>query len=264
MHVNNHQRPTGRLRRAAQVVAFFGLAQFGSTSVLAVPPMSWTPTKLTTDIVAGQTREVQVELHVGENAKGLSLRVNPGVKKLVSVVSDFPSTATAGTTIPVTLVIEAGANVEEGFENGVIQVRSGKRVLAKPLPILLSVIVNPLRDIDADSDGIWDDYQTFVDGSYHDRPAVQQAARQLGAALQTALLVSGDQSQSIAAAAPIQRSIECLWAIEGSGAIGLRKEMMLNFLNSDARVRAYALFDQQLGGQVYPVRSMKELDQSCQ
>ena len=250
-----------RLLFLAEIILLgFGFISFA----YAAPSVVWSPQKTTEEVLIGETREVTVQLNFVVSAKNINLKVVPALSGVLIVNPNYIATVSAGETVPITLKFNVGSSVSEGLLDGVIQVKAGKRTLAKPLPVVLNVIDRPLRDIDNDADGVWDDIQTFIDQRYNDEPELRNGFRQYIIATQFALLNASNPTASINAATQMQRAIECLYSLRGTESRILRNEIMAAFLNSDQRTRAYLMFNGQLGGQVFPSSPPSDLSSACQ
>jgi hypothetical protein len=245
--------------RVAALAFVFGHA----ISAQAKPNVMWSPQNVSEEILAGEEHEVTVELNIVEGRGNLTLRVVPALADVLTVEPAFIGFAEAGDTIEVTLYFAPAPDLDEGLLDGVVQVRSGRRTIAKPLPIVLNIITSPLQDVDNDNDGTWDDIQDFIDDNYGDDIDLRNGAVQFAHGLQNALLNAPDNAGSLTAATEIQRAVECLFALDGEEANTTRREIMAAFLNSDQRARAYMVFNAQLGGQVFWSRPLSELIASC-
>lgn len=235
-----------------------------TTISYATPPVFWSPQKITEELLVGENREVTVQLSVGVSGRNLNIHVVPELSGVLSVNPNYIASVNAGVTVPITLKFNIASTMSAGHLDGVIQVKSGKRTLAKPLPVLLNIIDRPLRDIDNDGDGVWDDIQAFIDQRYANDPALRNGFRQYMVAVQEGILNAADLNASLTAATKMQRAIECLYALQGAASIPLTDEMDVTFLNSDYRSRAYLMFNEQMGGQVFPGPNLSDLISSCQ
>lgn len=240
------------------------LALSFTSLAFATPSVIWSPQKSTEEVLIGGERQVTVQLNFLTSAKNVNLRVVPALSSVLSVSPDYIASVNAGATVPITLKFKVQSNAHEGLIEGVIQVKAGSKTLAKPLPVILNVVARPLRDIDNDGDGVWDDIQAVIDQQYGTEPDLRKGLRQYIMAMQEGILNASNSAASLTAATKLQRAIECLYALRGSASRTLRKELTASFLNSDYRSRAYLMFNEQLGGQVFPSTPSSDLMSSCQ
>lgn len=241
----------------------FGFISFA----FAKPSVVWSPQKCTEEISIGEERQVTVQLNFLTSAENLNIKVVPALSGVLSIDPDYIVSVNAGDTVSINLKFKVQSNTPEGLLDGVVQVKAGKRTLAKPLPVMLNVIPlnsHPLGDIDNDGDGLWDDIQAFIDEEYSNQPDLRTGLRQYILALQEGILNSTDLTASVTAATKLQRAIECLYALRESAAEDYINGVTAAFLNSDARSRAYLMFNEQLGGQVFPSVHPSDQMSSCQ
>lgn len=102
--------------------------------------------------------------------------------------------------------------------------------------------------VDADSDGVRDDLETYIDQTYSsgtDGPT-RDALRQYARAAQAAMLDGGDQARSVTHAEARFRAIECLMARRPVDFPTVFSELRSRILNTDARSKAYLQADGQV------------------
>ena len=110
-----------------------------------------------------------------------------------------------------------------------------------------------LAGIDSDHDGVRDDVQRYIATTYPNSAKTRAALTQIAKVMQAALLDATDKEKSILHAEESDRSITCLVYVAGSVSTErqLRLALMPVALNTDARNKAYFMYDDQLGGQVF-------------
>ncbi|MEX5213979.1 MAG: hypothetical protein NW703_07415 [Nitrospiraceae bacterium] len=102
--------------------------------------------------------------------------------------------------------------------------------------------------VDADNDGVRDDIETYIDGTYSGGSAgsTRDALRQYAKAVQAAMLDAGDQARSVTHANERFRAIECLMARRPADFPTVFSELRAKILNTDARSKAYLQADAQV------------------
>lgn len=110
-----------------------------------------------------------------------------------------------------------------------------------------------VEGIDSDSDGVRDDVQRYIALTYPSSETVRAALSQIAVALQDQL-TSDSSNDAVTAAGETMRATECLFAVTPGGSeserLGTAQRLQAVVMNSQIRLDAYRLFDQQLWGEV--------------
>ena len=111
--------------------------------------LTWTPDRTTYAVTAGQTVQLTATFSSSVDIAEATLVIPGGLGKLLKADSTTLSNIKAGTPTTVTFTVTMPASGAH-TQGGVVQIRVGQRVIAKPLPILLTVTDgNPSADNDA-------------------------------------------------------------------------------------------------------------------
>jgi hypothetical protein len=137
--------------------------------------------------------------------------------------------------------------------------------IARPLPVTVAVqATGSDGDVDADSNGVWDYIDRYIDTTYGSASAAEKAAlRQFSRAIQGALLDSADLSLSLKHAMESDRAMECLFSLRPADAPRLLKDVRAAILNTRARSRAFLMWSEQSAGQVFHSKPMSKWGSSC-
>lgn len=112
-----------------------------SSPSIAVPKIEWTPASVEIAVSQGQRQPVPVDVTASEDVTGeVTVRVVPELEPYVSVSPTSFAGLTAGQkqTVEITATTESDSPL--GTFDGTIQLRSGNKNLAKPLPVVLTVL----------------------------------------------------------------------------------------------------------------------------
>jgi hypothetical protein len=120
-----------------------------------------------------------------------------------------------------------------------------------------------LEGIDSDGDGVRDDIQRYIALTYPDSEQTRAALTQRAKSLQNAILNSGSQQASISNAEAANRSIECIYARRPNDAQEVDEALLAEFLNTEARTKAYLDFNDHLHGQIFPIKQPNQFISSC-
>jgi hypothetical protein len=96
-----------------------------------------------------------------------------------------------------------------------------------------------VQGIDSDEDGVRDDVQLFIDSTWSDS-ATLAASTRFSKALQAFLVSGTDKPAALAAAASLNRSIDCLYAVDPDGFGSIVEHAEAVVVNTESRTRAYA------------------------
>ena len=110
--------------------------------------LTWSPGRVTQAVSAGQTIQVTATFTSSADIAEATLVIPGGLGKVLKADSVTLSNIKAGalTTVTFTVTMPAKAHTQ----GGVVQVRIGKRMLAQPLPVLLTVANGNDTGSDAD------------------------------------------------------------------------------------------------------------------
>lgn len=107
-----------------------------------------------------------------------------------------------------------------------------------------------LAGIDANVNGVRDDVEQYIAQSHPNSAKERAALMQYAAVTQKALLDANDKELSIQHAEESDRAMECgYYTMPFDTYVASRKALDQVLLNTDARNRAYFIYNDQLGGQ---------------
>jgi hypothetical protein len=98
----------------------------------------WTPRRITQAVTAGQTIQVTATLSSSVDIAEATLVIPGGLGKVLKADTAKLTTIKAGTPTPVTFTITMPATGAH-TQGGVVLVRTGRRMVAMPLSVLLTV-----------------------------------------------------------------------------------------------------------------------------
>jgi hypothetical protein len=110
---------------------------------LAVPDIAWNPTSVTQPIAIGEAKATHISFIASESISGASVSVAPELRPYITISPVVIGTLPANQKIDLTLIVSASASASPGSFNGTVQIRSGSRTIAKPLPVTVSVFARP-------------------------------------------------------------------------------------------------------------------------
>ena len=122
-----------------------------------------------------------------------------------------------------------------------------------------------VEGVDSDSDGVRDDLQRFIAAEYPDSERQRAAATQIVVALQDQLLSAGNKEQAMLAAARTMRAVECMASLDEDMQVGMAmvQNLQAEAMNTQLRLDAYRLFDEQVWGEVIPSMPLDQQTASC-
>jgi hypothetical protein len=249
----------------ALVVGLF----LNSGRVGATPPVSWQPKPFDIAVPPGGRLVTKFTATITKSIPSSRVEVTPSLAPYV--VSVKPATLpalSAGSTTTVEIVFAVATGTPHGTIEGTLHLKEtggkGKGTQAQPLAITLTIgnLLYPpdpgeagkvtLEGIDSDGDGIRDDIQRYIEITYPDEPLVKAALRQDTIPLQAKLLDAHSEEKSLLHHEETERSQECLGALFGTErGFDLAFAMQAEMLNTDARSRAYILYNSQLSGHIF-------------
>ena len=99
--------------------------------------LTWTPGRITQAVTAGQTIQITATFTSSADIDEATLVIPGGLGKVMKADTTKLTNIKAGapTTVTFTVTMPAKAHTQ----GGVVQVRAGQRLLARPLPVLLTV-----------------------------------------------------------------------------------------------------------------------------
>ena len=120
-----------------------------------------------------------------------------------------------------------------------------------------------LEGIDSDNDGLRDDIQRYIALQYSDSVKTKAALRQAAMALQNIILNSPDETSALRNTELEARASECIRYIRPVDGRRIDNMLLAEFLNTEARSRAYLAYDAKLSGHVFGTRDLEQYKRSC-
>ncbi len=231
----------------------------------AAPPIAWTPGRIDQTLKTGVPVKVTVSFIASEDLGNVTVQVVPELKPFVSVDTPGLANITKGATVQVPLTMLAAPGLRESTVDGTIHLRpaAGKQgTIAKPLPVTLHIA--EFVDADADSNGVWDYIDTYINTDYANEPGTQKALRQFAKAYQQYLQEANDKIASIKNSDVWQKGFECLHYITPEDGPAISREFEAKVMNTVERSRAYLKATEQLAGSVTHATPLSELRKTCQ
>lgn len=121
-----------------------------------------------------------------------------------------------------------------------------------------------LEGIDSDRDGVRDDIQRHIHLTYPGQDTTIEALEQTAKTLQATLLDAGSPQRSVDHATQMVRNFECLAAIRPADAGQVRRSLLAAALNTEQRGLAHLRYNDQLGGEAFPLKDPAEWQTSCE
>lgn len=235
------------------------------------PAVSWEPESLDLTVARGASTTVEATVTAQRNIRNVIVKVVPALRHLVSVSPDSVGDLQAGQSavVQVTLTAQDDAAIEE--LSGAIRLRRGdrpSRTYARPLKIQIAVEdesdpVDEIAGVDEDGNGIRDDVDAWIATVYPDKPKIQSALGQGARAIQVAITASPNKWAARQNRDEVARARDCLRIRLGHNlARDLESETRARTLNTYSRSKAYLEYDSYLGGGVFTVNLIPDLD-SC-
>ncbi|MCD6024232.1 MAG: hypothetical protein K0Q91_1148 [Fibrobacteria bacterium] len=116
--------------------------------------------------------------------------------------------------------------------------------------------------IDSDEDGLRDDVQILIDTTWSDS-ATRAACARLTKALQDFLNSGTDEPGALAAAASLNKAIDCLYSVDPEGFGSLVDHVEGAVVNTESRTRAYAKAGALISGGSFPVSTVADNAATC-
>jgi len=99
--------------------------------------LTWTPRRIIQAVSAGQTIQVTATFSSSADIAEATFVIPGGLGRVLKADTATLTNITAGTLTTVTFTVTMPARAHN--QGGVVQLRAGKRMLAQPLPVLLTV-----------------------------------------------------------------------------------------------------------------------------
>lgn len=116
--------------------------------------------------------------------------------------------------------------------------------------------------IDSDGDGVRDDVQIFIDSTWSDS-AARAACTFLSKALQAFLVSGTDKPAALAAAASLNKAIDCLYSVDPDDFGALVDPVEALVVNTESRTRAYAKTGALISGGSFSVSTVADNAAAC-
>ncbi|MDP3697660.1 MAG: hypothetical protein Q8R55_06670 [Candidatus Taylorbacteria bacterium] len=227
------------------------------------PTIQWSQKKVIEFILPNTTQNIPISFKSGVNLNNVTFFVTPGLRNVVSVnPSQFPSIS-AGNDYNLTLTINSGNQSQVQFE-GTVHLRDNLNYATNALPLPVTVVVHnepvppdpgeagkqTLEGIDSDNDGVRDDIQRWIVLNYLDSEKRRAALREDVKILQSFILDADDKQLSILHSKNMARAGLCEDYVFSvlNDAVRSRRDLEVEFLNTEVRSRAYIKANSQLGG----------------
>ncbi len=120
-----------------------------------------------------------------------------------------------------------------------------------------------LQGIDSDHDGVRDDLQRLIHLTYPGAASTITALEQAAKTVQSALVDAGSHGPAVDHATQMLRNFECLSAIRPGDSNAVSKRLLAAALNTEERGLAYLRYNDQLGGEAFPLKDPAEWRTSC-
>jgi hypothetical protein len=106
---------------------------------------------------------------------------------------------------------------------------------------------------DPNGEGVRPDVRTYIETTYPNSAKTRAALFQDAKVIEKALADAANKQLSIQHADESNRASTCLWYTFGTveASVKARREMQSVILNTDARNKAYFIYNEQLGGEVF-------------
>ena len=113
-----------------------------SVSVYAKPNLSWSAESLNVEVLNGTVVVKEVSFVSANAIADLSFKISarPELASLIDIVQLTPGPVVAGGEIQLALIFTIPRNTPDGEYPGTLHIRDGKRTIARPLKIRLSVV----------------------------------------------------------------------------------------------------------------------------
>ncbi len=240
-----------------------GLQDAGSVQAASVAA-AWSPAFLYASLAPGESNRFYVQFTASGNSKRLDVNVVPEISPYVVILPRSFSDVRAGQVYRLEVTLRSPAPMAVGVKDGVIQLREGRRVWSRPLPVDLTFSPIPLppdpgaqgmatiEGVDADGDGVRDDIQRYVGFLAYKTESGHAALTQLAKAEQ-AILLAEDPEAIRSAAEAVSRAIQCLFFVRGerSDAAALADLLQSEILNTVDRSLRYIAAQSALSGMAF-------------
>lgn len=124
---------------AAGIVAITAVLMIPSPAP-ATPTITWTPSSLTEDIGRDETKTVSVSMTSSDVVNDVTVQVVPELQAFITVNPSTFANIGEGQTLNLSVTFFVPTDTPFEIFEGTIQVRRGKAILAKPLPVRINVL----------------------------------------------------------------------------------------------------------------------------
>lgn len=124
-------------------------------------PIKWSPEKLETTVFQGGIRTINLEFISKDKLSDVDVLIVPELRPYVKTIPEKFESIPANTTNKIKIIIAVPTDANLGDIDGTIHLKSGKKTLAKPLPITLHIISSE-EPIDIFSDSLISNYGTIA------------------------------------------------------------------------------------------------------
>ena len=232
-------------------------------------PIQWEQNSIMLTGVSGKTATTSISFVVTEKSINHIVFAPSGlIEPYITISPATFSHLKKGQRITLLVTISVPDAAPPGTKSGFIQVRKEKngKAYGESLSVRLNLEpevlpVDPaeegkvtLAGIDADSDGVRDDIQRYIALTYWDKPDLKAALRQYAVPLQQALLEADSEEAALVNTEELGRAFSCIeyrtMSLDDAGNIS--DKLKIKMLNTKERSKAYLLYNQQLGGNIFP------------
>jgi hypothetical protein len=250
---------------------------------LAVPVISWNPDNIEINQSQGTQSIHSLTVKSTKDLQDVIVRVVPELQPWVSVSPSSIEAIQNGENLELILTINVAPDAIVGQYDGVIQIKQAtvgknQRVIAKPLPIILTITEynnenlppDPgeagkatLLGVDSDSDGVRDDIQRYIYFTYPNDEKIRTALTQISIEYQGLLSQASDHDAAFNHATRMARHGECLFFIQGETSLETRAALKAEILNTRERSIAYINYTNTLGGEIILGAPVQDWKNSC-
>lgn len=127
----------GRAIRASLILALFVAIR---PELCAQSSISWSPNRLFVQLLRGTMNVAVVSFTASEDLGDIDVSVVPELQGYVTPAPSHYPVVSRNSPVMVHLTLSIGESIHAGLYEGTITIRSGRRVIAKPLPVSLLVV----------------------------------------------------------------------------------------------------------------------------
>jgi hypothetical protein len=256
--------------RYYRIIGIIGVTAAALVSVgvawpFASPPkITWSSAQVYAGITSTTTVTKTVSFTSDQAMQNVRLEAVPEIARFVNIQPGTFASVAKGQLQTVRLTFSAPAGAQFGAYEGTIHLRDGSATTPQTLKTSVTFAVVPLppdpgeagkvtlAGIDSDGDGVRDDVERWIALTYPNSARARAALGQYARVQQMFLLQSDDKQSSITNAQNRDRGAFCIYYIFGTdNGIAARRRLQAQYLNTDARSRAFLKGDAQLSGQKF-------------